>query len=200
MLNFERELWERGVLRVAGVDEAGRGPLAGPVAAAAVIFPPDVFIPGVKDSKLLKPDKREALFRIIREEALEVSVGIVSEKVIDRINILQATYEAMRTALGRLKCRPEHVLVDGRSIPDIPYTQTPIVGGDRKSFSIAAASIVAKVIRDRIMVAFDRRYPGYGFLRHKGYGTREHVKAIRDLGYCPIHRRSFRIKGLTIPP
>ena len=180
---------------MAGVDEAGRGPLAGPVVAAAVIFPSDVFIDGIDDSKKLTPQKREALFLLIQQEALAVATGMVSEKTIDRINILQASYEAMRKAIEGLSVHPEHLLIDGHELPEKSYPQTAIVGGDGKSFSIAAASIVAKVTRDHMMTAFDNMYPQYGFARHKGYGTKQHVEAIRTYGPCEIHRKSFRIKG-----
>jgi len=195
MLIPERQLRERGVSPVAGVDEAGRGPLAGPVVAAAVIFPDDIFIPFVHDSKKLTPDRREALFTVIHEKARAVSVGIVSSGVIDAINILQATYRAMRRAVSGLRIMPSHVLVDGRDGPDFGCGFTPLIRGDRICFSIAAASIVAKVTRDRIMADYDRQYPAYGFARHKGYGTRDHVAAIRKHGPCPIHRRSFHAGG-----
>lgn len=195
MLRFERQLWDKGIRFVAGVDEAGRGPLAGPVVAAAVVFPPDIFIAGIDDSKKLAPNRREELFQKIHDEALVVAKGIVSEKEIDRVNILQATFKAMRMAIGRLSIRPDHLLIDGRPLPEKFYPQTPIAGGDRKSFSIAAASIVAKVTRDRMMVVYDEMYPQYGFAKHKGYGTKHHVEAIRKHGYCEIHRKTFRIKG-----
>ena len=195
MLRHEMRLWDNGIRFVAGVDEAGRGPLAGPVVAAAVVFPRDIFIAGIDDSKKLSPDKREALFKIIQNEALAVAAGTVSEKEIDRMNILQASYKAMRMAIGSLSIRPGHILVDGRPLPEKFYPQTPIVGGDRKSYSIAAASIVAKVTRDRLMIAYDEVYPQYGFARHKGYGTKQHIEAIRAYGPCEIHRKTFRVKG-----
>jgi len=199
MLRFEKALWEGGKRYIAGVDEAGRGPLAGPVVASAVIFPPDVSIAGIRDSKQLTPKRREELFREIQNRALAFATGIVSEKEIDRINILQATFKAMRMAIGSLSIRPEHVFIDGLPLPEKIYPQTPIVRGDRRSFSIAAASIVAKVTRDRMMVAYDEIYPQYGFARHKGYGTKQHVEAIRKYGLCEIHRKSFRIKGWESP-
>ncbi len=195
MLRYERVLWEKGLQHVAGVDEAGRGPLAGPVVAAAVIFPSRIYIEGIDDSKKLSARRRDNLFQKIQDEALAVATGIVSEKEIDRINILQASFKAMRMAIGSLGIRPEHVLIDGRPLPEKFYPQTPIVGGDRKSFSVAAASIVAKVTRDRMMVAYDETYPQYGFAQHKGYGTKRHVQALRIHGPCDIHRKTFRIKG-----
>jgi ribonuclease HII len=193
LLIYESELWDRGIERIAGIDEAGRGPLAGPVVAAAVVFQKNVFIEGVRDSKTVPPKEREILHDLILRCAAAVGLGVVDEKIIDRINILQATYQAMRTAVGRLSPQPQHLLVDGRALPDASLPQTAIVQGDRKSFSIAAASIVAKVTRDRIMADYDLRYPQYGFSRHKGYGTRAHVQAILEFGYCDLHRRSFRL-------
>ncbi|MBN2028640.1 ribonuclease HII [bacterium] len=195
MLRYEKELWEKGIHYVAGIDEAGRGPLAGPVVAAAVIFPPDVFISGINDSKKLSSKKREALYPIIQDRAIVFSTGLVNEKEIDRINILQASYRAMRMAIGKLPIRPQHLLIDGRPLPEKFYPQTAIEGGDRKSFSIAAASIVAKVTRDRLMIAYDKKYPNYGFAQHKGYGTQAHVEAIRQHGLCDIHRKTFHIKA-----
>lgn len=205
MLRHERKLWTNGVTHVAGVDEAGRGPLAGPVVAAAVIFPQDFFIAEVDDSKELSGLQRESLYDEILSGALAVGVGSVDHITIDEINILQATFRAMREALARLSIVPQHLLIDGNRFEindpfgdkktlhtnrtDIPYTT--IVDGDALSFSIAAASIVAKVTRDRMMEEFDRHYPGYGFAKHKGYATEEHREAIRRLGYCDIHRRSF---------
>jgi ribonuclease HII len=197
MLAYENRLWRQGVRFVAGIDEAGRGPLAGPVVAAAVVFPEGVFIAGMDDSKKLSPNQREDLFNKIKNKALSVATGIVSEKEIDRMNILQATFKAMRMAVGSLSVRPEHLLVDGRALPEKFYPQTPLVRGDQKSFSIAAASIVAKVTRDRMMVDLDALYPEYGFARHKGYGTKEHVEGIRKHGLCEIHRKSFHVKGWT---
>jgi len=195
MLSYERELWNSGNKYVAGVDEAGRGPLAGPVVAAAVIFPDDVYIEGVDDSKRLSALRREQLYSVIIKRALSVATGIVDEREIDRINILQASLKAMRMAVGRLSVRPDHLLIDGICLPEKFYPQTPIKGGDTKCFSIAAASIVAKVTRDRIMIEYDRVFPQYGFARHKGYGTRAHVEAIRRHGPCRIHRRSFKMDG-----
>jgi len=180
---------------VAGIDEAGRGPWAGPVVAAAVIFQgsalPDEILNGVKDSKKLKPAVRDTLFEIIQRHAL-VGVGQASVEEIDRINILQATMLAMKRALNDLGVVPDTALVDGNRAPDLPCRVLTIIKGDDKSLSIAAASIIAKVTRDRIMVELDARYPGYGFARHKGYGTRAHSAAIARLGVTPVHRCSFR--------
>ena len=195
MLLHERAAWRRGIRFVAGVDEAGRGPLAGPVVAAAVVFQEGVFIPGMNDSKKLLPERRERLYGVIREKALAVGTGVVSEKAIDRMNILQASFEAMRQAIAGLVPIPEYLLVDGRTLPGTATPQTALVRGDSRSFSIAAASVVAKVTRDRLMVAYDREFPEYGFAQHKGYGTRRHVEAILRHGLCDIHRRSFRVRG-----
>jgi ribonuclease HII len=193
LLAFETGLWNRGARWIAGIDEAGRGPLAGPVVAAAVMFSRNTFIEGVRDSKQVREKERERLFDEILSRAAAVGVGTSDEKTVDRINILQATYEAMRAAVSRLSMKPDHLLVDGRALPAVAIPQTAIVRGDGKSFSIAAASIVAKVTRDRIMAGYDLQYPQYGFSRHKGYSTRAHVLAIREFGYCDLHRRSFRL-------
>ncbi|MHB8384432.1 MAG: ribonuclease HII [Candidatus Binataceae bacterium] len=190
-LRYERRLWQIGITEVAGVDEAGVGPMAGPVVAAAVIFAPERFIRGVHDSKQLAPEKREALFEPIRISALAVGIGIAEVEEVDRINIFWATMSASRRAVAALGRTPAHVLVDGRDIPGLGLPQTHIVGGDRKSFCIAAASIIAKVTRDRMMVEFDARFPGYGLAQHKGYCTADHIEAVRRLGPSPIHRRSF---------
>ncbi len=189
-LTVEQELWQRGLSVVAGVDEVGMGPLAGPVVAAAVVFPsarindaiPLSFPQGVRDSK-----------NAIRQVALGVGIGVVEVEEIDRINIYQAGLRAMRLALEQLAVVPEHILIDGRSLTDLPCPHTSFIKGDRDVYSIAAASIVAKVYRDRLMAALDRRYPEYGFARHMGYGTAAHRAALRRFGPCPIHRRSFRL-------
>jgi ribonuclease HII len=191
-LRYERKLWKLGVEVVAGVDEAGVGPMAGPVVAAAVIFAPETFIKGVHDSKQLTHDEREELFSPISERALAVGVGIAEVNEIDRLNIYWATMAASRRALAALSLTPGHVLVDGRLIPQLTLPQTRIVGGDRKSFCIAAASIIAKVTRDRMMVQLDAEYPGYGFAQHKGYCTNDHMQTLIKLGPSPIHRRSFQ--------
>jgi ribonuclease HII len=190
-LRYERKLWRSGVEVVAGVDEAGVGPMAGPVVAAAVIFAPEIFIKGVHDSKQLAPERRAELFDQIVARAIAWAVGVAEPLEIDRLNIYWATREASLRALAGLSRAPGHVLVDGRRIARLEHPQTPIVGGDRKSFCIAAASIVAKVTRDRMMCEYDARFPGYGFAQHKGYCTREHFTALRALGPSPIHRRSF---------
>ena len=176
---------------ICGIDEAGRGPLAGPVAAGAVILPKGCEILGLNDSKKLSPAKREELYDEIMEKAVAAGVGLVSPARIDEINILQATYEAMREALSKLSVTPQILLNDAVTIPDILIPQVPIVRGDAKSVSIAAASIIAKVTRDRLMVQYDEILPGYGFAKHKGYGSKEHIEAIRRLGPSPIHRRTF---------
>lgn len=204
-LEVERRSWNAGLGRVAGVDEVGMGPLAGPVVAAAVVLPrstselapeagiPATFPAGVRDSKTLTRKARERLEPEIRAVAAGVGVGVVGVGTIDRINIYQAGLKAMRLAVARLPTPPEHVLLDGRRLSDCPYPQTSFPKGDRDVYSIAAASIVAKTYRDRLMVELDRRYPEYGFARHKGYATVAHREALRRFGPCPAHRRSFRL-------
>jgi ribonuclease HII len=194
MLRYERDLWSRGLAQVAGIDEAGRGPLAGPVVAAAVIFPPNFFIPDVNDSKQLSAVHRSALFDVIMTRALAVGVGIVGHEIIDQVNILNATYLAMHRAIRRLSLVPDYLLVDGNRFLSTGIPFATIVRGDASSFSIAAASIIAKVARDRMMVEYDMQFPGYGFAKHKGYATSEHREAIKKLGYSDIHRRSFRVR------
>jgi ribonuclease HII len=191
MLHFERLLWKAGVVHIAGVDEVGVGPLAGPVVAAAVVFPPNAEIEGIDDSKALDAQRRVQLDVEIRAAAAAVGIGVVEVEEIDRLNIYHAGLRAMQLALGNLGIVPQHVLVDSRTIPDVRQPQNSFDKGDGINFSIAAASIVAKVYRDRLMTELDARYPGYGFAGHKGYATREHQDAIRELGPCPIHRRSF---------
>jgi ribonuclease HII len=188
---FERAAWRRGLTRVAGVDEAGRGPLAGPVVAAAVILAPGVRIDGVDDSKRLIPEERARLFEVIQSRAVAVGVGMADHETIDRINILEATRLAMRMALGSLSAAPELVLTDYVALAGLECPQKNLVEGDRRSASVAAASIVAKVTRDRLMEAADLEYPEYGFGRHKGYPTLEHRDALLKHGPCPLHRRSF---------
>ncbi len=190
-LRYERMLWRDGMLAVAGLDEAGVGSMAGPVVAAAVIFQPEAFIRGVNDSKQLKPDEREAYFTKIHQHAVAVGVGIASQSEIDELNIFWATMLASRRAILSMVQKPDHVLVDGRLIPDLKLPQTRIVSGDRKSFCIAAASIIAKVTRDRMMIEYDAQFPGYGFAQHKGYCTRVHFELLERLGPSPLHRRSF---------
>src|SRR5881296_4006370 len=191
MLHFERLLWKAGIQHIAGVDEVGMGPLAGPVVAAAVIFPPGVEIEGIDDSKALDEDTRNRLEQEIRATASAVGIGLVEVDEIDRINIYHAGIRAMRLALENLPLAPQHILVDSRTIPGCAQPQNSFDKGDGINFSIASASIVAKVYRDRLMTELDKGYPGYGFASHKGYATPEHQRAIRELGPCPIHRRSF---------
>lgn len=176
---------------ICGIDEVGRGPLAGPVVAGAVILPKDCNILYLNDSKQLSEKKREELFEAIMEEAVAVGLGFVPPERIDEINILQATYEAMREAVGKLNPAPDLLLNDAVTIPGIAIRQVPIIKGDAKSISIAAASIIAKVTRDRLMTDYDKIYPEYGFASHKGYGARAHIEALKKFGPCPIHRRSF---------
>jgi ribonuclease HII len=188
----EARLRAAGYQLIAGVDEAGRGCLAGPVVAAAVILPPTTVIDGVDDSKRLGIRRREQLYEAIRAEALTVGFGVIQEEIIDAVNILQATLLAMRRAIDALDPPPDIVLIDGDRSPGCSILHRLIPSGDRLCFSISAASILAKVARDRIMQAYDRALPQYGFARHKGYGTREHLLAIARFGASPLHRRSFR--------
>ena len=176
---------------VAGIDEAGRGPLAGPVVAAAVILPKDIFLPFLNDSKKVTEKRRDVLFDEIKKNAIAYGIGIASNTLIDEINILQATYEAMREAINALEKTPDVLLVDAVHIPDINIKQVGIVKGDAKSVNIAAASILAKVTRDRIMAEYDKIYPEYGFASNKGYGTATHIAALKEVGPCAIHRKSF---------
>lgn len=193
MCSYEKEY--DAAAYICGIDEVGRGPLAGPVTAGAVILPKDCRILYINDSKKLSEKKRELLYEEIMEKAVSVGIGVVSNGVIDEINILQATYEAMRQAVGKLTVKPELLLNDAVTIPKLSIPQVPIIKGDAKSISIAAASIVAKVTRDHFMEEMDKLYPGYHFAKNKGYGTKEHIDALKTLGPCPIHRRSF-IKNL----
>jgi ribonuclease HII len=188
---FESAAWRRGITRLAGVDEAGRGPLAGPVVSAAVVLTPGARIAGVDDSKRLPPDERRRLFDVIRERAVGVGVAVVDHVTIDRINILQATRLAMGQALAALDVEPELVLTDYVTVPGLRCPQRNLVEGDRRSASVAAASIIAKVTRDRIMEEADREYPVYGFGRHKGYPTPEHRTALELYGPCALHRLTF---------
>jgi ribonuclease HII len=198
-LSYERELWQSGLTHVAGVDEAGCGPLAGPVVAAAVVFPcawQETGLPselrGLNDSKQLKEEQRDNFYSILTtHEGIRYALAIVEVEMIDRINIRQAAWKGMNQALDQLAPRPQHVLVDGLRIRWLPYSQTALVQGDAKSYSIAAASVIAKVTRDRIMRELDQLHPGYGFATHKGYATPQHYAAIKALGPCPSHRRSF---------
>lgn len=189
MKEFDREYKIYGT--ICGIDEAGRGPLCGPVVAAAVILPDEYNILYINDSKKLSETKREEVYKEIDKYAIAYGVGIVSPERIDEINILQATYEAMRTAIHKLSVTPDILLNDAVTIPMVDIKQVPIIKGDAKSQSIAAASIVAKVTRDHLMEEYDKLYPEYGFAKHKGYGTAAHIKAIKEYGPCPIHRRTF---------
>lgn len=189
MKSYERQY--AGYDYICGIDEVGRGPLAGPVVACAVILPKDTRLLYVNDSKQLSKAKRELLYKQIIEEAVSVGIGMASEQRIDEINILQATYEAMRKAINGLSIKPDLLLNDAVVIPDINIKQVPIIKGDAKSISIAAASIVAKVTRDHLMEEYDSVYPGYGFGKHSGYGTKQHIEAILRLGPCKLHRKTF---------
>jgi ribonuclease HII len=189
---FEKEAAQKGCKEIAGIDEAGRGPLAGPVVSAAVILPTAFHVPGVTDSKKLSPKKRERLFDEIYAQAVSVGIGIVDPVEIDRINILQASLLAMAIAVENLAPQPDHLLIDGIFPIPSDLSQQPIPKGDALSISIAAASIIAKVSRDRLMQKYHHYYPQFGFPQHKGYPTRAHKEAIRKFGCCPIHRRSFK--------
>ena len=193
---YERDYEKEGL--ICGIDEVGRGPLAGPVVAGAVILPKNCEILYLNDSKQLSAEKREQLYDVILEHAVAVGIGIVSPQRIDEINILQATYEAMRQAISQLNVIPEILLNDAVTIPGVDIMQVPIVKGDAKSVSIAAASILAKVTRDRMMMEYDQIYPEYGFAKHKGYGTAAHIAALKEYGPCPIHRRTFIKKFVTV--
>ena len=188
---YEARAWRIGLVRVAGIDEAGRGPLAGPVVAAAVILAADRRVKGLADSKLLPPERREELFDLIHDRSVAVGVGIVDHQTIDRINILQATRLAMLEAVGRLAVVPDLVITDFVTLTGLPCPQRNLVDGDARCASVAAASIVAKVTRDRLMHEADREFPAYGFARHKGYATPDHLLALDRLGPCPLHRRTF---------
>lgn len=189
MCAYEKE--NAAYLHICGIDEAGRGPLAGPVVAGAVILPKDCRIPYINDSKKVSQKRREMLYDVIREKAIACAVGIIPPERIDEINILQATYEAMRQAIASLGTQPDLLLNDAVTIPEVDIPQIPIVKGDAKSQSIAAASILAKVTRDRIMETYAQVYPEYGFEKHKGYGTAAHIAALKEYGPSPIHRRTF---------
>jgi ribonuclease HII len=192
VLLFEKDAIEKGYCRVAGIDEAGRGPLAGPVVAAAVILPPLDRFKGLTDSKLLTPRQREKWFERICTLAIDWAVTTVSEDEIDCINILQATRKAMKQCVEQLSLAPDYLLIDGTAPINVTIPQRCIKKGDRRSLSISAASVLAKVTRDRIMDGYHQQYPQYNFIRNKGYGTQEHLAALRTFGYCPIHRKSFR--------
>ncbi len=191
LTGIEAALHEKGLSLICGVDEAGRGPLAGPVAAAAVILPEGLVIEGLNDSKKLTEKRRDALYDVITREALCWAVGLADEREIDEINILQATFSAMRRAVEGLSRVPDYVLVDGNRDPSIGLPTATLVGGDGKAACIAAASVLAKVTRDRLMCEYDELYPVYGFAKHKGYGSKAHYRALLEHGPCPIHRMTF---------
>ncbi|KLU64696.1 MULTISPECIES: ribonuclease HII [Desulfosporosinus] len=191
LLIEEKKLWQKGFLLIAGIDEAGRGPLAGPVVAAACILPTRFTLPGLNDSKALTESKREKLFSQIQNQAIDYAIGSAEPAEIDVLNILQATKLAMKRAVEGLTVRPHYLLIDALTLPAVNLPQLPLVRGDQLSASIAAASILAKVTRDRLMVELDALYPEYTFSKNKGYGTSEHMKVLRRLGPCPLHRKSF---------
>jgi len=188
---YEHELNDQGIEYIAGIDEVGRGPLVGPVVCACVVLPKDFELLGLTDSKKLSPKKRDLFYDIIKDQALGIGIGVIDEKRIDKINIYQATKEGMIAALNQVGCKVEHVLIDAMKL-DISIPSTSIIKGDAKSISIAAASVIAKVTRDRMMEELDLKYPMYGFKRHKGYPTKEHLKAIDEYGIIENHRRSYK--------
>jgi ribonuclease HII len=193
--DYENDLWDKGKKIVAGIDEAGRGPLAGPVVAAAVIFERGFLLEEVNDSKVISKTKRLELFDVIYRHALSIGIGIVDHRTIDKINILNATFRAMHMAINKLSYEPDHLLIDGPLFAGANIPFTTIINGDAKCFSVAAASIIAKVTRDRLMIEYDKQFPEFGFAKHKGYGTKEHLEAIRKYGTCEIHRISFNLKS-----
>ena len=197
---YDESIRKNGFGSVAGVDEAGRGPLAGPVVAAAVILPEDFRVEGVRDSKKIPRKEREELFWAIVLNARSIGIGIIDQAEIDRLNILRATKLAMHNALTDLTTKPDMILIDALTIPSIPIKQIPIIKGDAKSASIAAASIIAKVVRDGIMIEYHSIYPSYEFDKHKGYATKAHLDKIEKHGPCPIHRKTFhKVKDLLLP-
>ena len=198
MNSFERRAHQLGYRSIAGIDEVGRGPLAGPVVAAAVILPPDYKNREIKDSKQLSAKKRESLSEIIRQDALSIGLGVVEAAVIDEVNIFQATLVAMKEATLNLSLTPDYLLIDGRNRIFVSIPQEAIVKGDTLSVSVASASIIAKVSRDRIMEIYDRQFPQYNFSKNKGYATAEHREAIKKHGHCKIHRRSFVVKDRSL--
>ena len=197
MLAYEKELYAQGIQLIAGVDEVGRGPLAGPVVAAAVILPENCKIPGLNDSKKIPKSKHQAIYQAVLDHALSVGIGVKDNQVIDQVNIYEATKLAMLEAIQELDQQPQHLLIDAMKL-DLPISQTSIIKGDANSLSIAAASIVAKVTRDQMMAAYDQEYPGYDFGQNAGYGTSKHLEGLEKHGVTPIHRRSFEpIKSMT---
>ena len=197
MLAYEKELYTQGIQLIAGVDEVGRGPLAGPVVAAAVILPENCKIPGLNDSKKIPKSKHHAIYQAVLDQALSIGIGVKDNRVIDQVNIYEATKLAMLEAIQELELQPQHLLIDAMKL-ELPVSQTSIIKGDAKSLSIAAASIVAKVTRDQMMTAYDQEYPGYDFAQNAGYGTAKHLQGLEKQGVTPIHRRSFEpIKSIT---
>jgi len=200
LFQHDEDLRQKGFTRIAGIDEAGRGPLAGPVVAAAVVLSEGIRIKGLRDSKKVPEKEREFLFYEILNFSLDIGVGIVGHEEIDTLNILRATKYAMKYAVEDLSITPDLLIIDALSLPLIPIKQLPLIKGDNKSAAVAAASIIAKFLRDRIMLEFHRQYPHYNFNKHKGYSTREHLDMLRLYGPCPIHRKSFhRVMSLELP-
>lgn len=191
MFSYERQVWAMGYRLAAGLDEVGRGPLAGPVVAAAVILPGELFLPGLEETRRLSGKRRQELYEEIRSKALSIGIGMVHPDGIDEANVMMATYKAMVKAVNALTVSPDYLLIDSLHLPGVSQPQAPIAGGDGQSCSIAAASVVAKVTRDEYMLEMDKLYPQYGFASHKGYGTLEHREALEKYGPCPIHRRSY---------
>jgi ribonuclease HII len=192
MFSYERQVWAMGYKFVAGLDEVGRGPLAGPVVAAAVVLPGELMLPGLDDVKRLSPKRRQELYELIKREAIAIGIGMVHPSGIDEANVTMATYKAMVKAVAQLHIAPDYLLIDALHLPNVTQPQAPIVDGEGQSCSIAAASIVAKVVRDEQMIEMDRLYPVYGFANHKGYGTQEHRDALERFGPCPIHRKNYQ--------
>ncbi|CAM1665060.1 ribonuclease HII [Streptococcus mitis] len=198
MLSYEKELYKQGLTLIAGVDEVGRGPLAGPVVAAAVILPQNCKIQGLNDSKKIPKKKHLEIFKVVQDQALSIGIGIMNNQVIDQVNIYEATKLAMKEAISQLSPQPEHLLIDAMQL-DLPISQTSIIKGDANSLSIAAASIVAKVTRDELMKDYDQQFPGYDFATNAGYGTAKHLEGLEKLGVTPIHRTSFEpVKSLVL--
>mgnify|MGYP000751615383 FL=1 len=190
MLRYEKELYQAGYRAIAGIDEVGRGPLAGPVVAAAVILPPGCKINGLNDSKKIPKKKHQDIYQAVMDKALAVGIGLMNSEIIDQVNIYEATKLAMKEAISQLEPQPEHLLIDAMRL-DLPITQTSIIKGDANSLSIAAASIVAKVTRDKLMADYDKEYPGYDFAQNAGYGTKSHLQGLERHGVTPIHRKTF---------
>lgn len=191
MFSYERQVWAMGYRLVAGIDEVGRGPLAGPVVAAAVILPGEVILPGLEECRRLSGKRRQELYEELKEKALAIGVGMVHPNGIDEANVMMATYKAMVKAVQDLSISPDFLLIDSLHLPGVSQPQAPIAGGDGQSCSIAAASVVAKMVRDEHMIELDKIYPQYGFASHKGYGTLEHREALEKYGPCPVHRKSY---------